>query len=85
MHRKADILLADAQYVCRINYDLSQLALDKFESRKGLWENGLKFKDRHYYRFNHTLNFIVGAADLRFEVWDNGVLYGEEVVNVEWQ
>ena len=85
MHRKADKLLADAQYVCQINNDLSQLAPDSFESRKGLWENGFKVKNGQYYRAICTVKVIVGAADLKFEMWSNDVLYGEEVLTVEWQ
>ena len=85
MHWKADMLLADAQHVCLIHFDLSQLALDSFESKKGPWKNVMKLKDRQYYRASYTIKVIVGAADLKFEVWYKGVLYGGEVVNVEWQ
>ena len=85
MHWKADMLLADAQYVCQVNNDLSQLALDSVELRKGLWENGLKVKNGQYYRATCTVKVIVGAADLKFELWVKGVLCGDGVVTVEWQ
>ena len=79
------MLPADAQHVCLINFNLSQLALDSFEPQKGPWKNVLKVKNRQYYRASYTIKVIVGAADLKFEVWYKGVLYGEEVVTVEWQ
>ena len=82
---KADLILADAQWVCLINFDLSKLGLDSFESKKGPWKNVLKLKNRQYYRASYTIKVIVGAADLKFEVWYKGVLYGEEVVTVEWR
>ena len=85
MRWKADMLLADAQYVCRINYDLSQLSLNQFQLKKGLWENGSKVKNGKYYRAKQTIKVIVDAADLRFEVWYDGVRYGDKVVTVEWQ
>ena len=85
MHRKADMLLADAQYVSRIKIDLSQQALDSFELKKQPRKSGLKSKDRQYYEAEGTVKVIVGAADLKFEVWYKGVLLDEEVVTVEWQ
>ena len=85
MRWKADMLLADAQHVCRIHWDVSQLSLDIFELRKGLWENGSKVKNGQYYRADCTVKGIVGAADLKFELWFKDVLCGDEVVTVEWQ
>ena len=79
------MLLADAQRVCQINCDSTQLALASFVSRKRPRGNGLKSKDRQYYEAACTIKVIVGAADLKFEVWYEDVLCGEEVVTVEWQ
>ena len=76
--------LADAQYVCRIHFDLTNLGLDKFEIKKSPSKNFLNLQKRKYYRAYCDTKIIIEAADLKIEVWFNGKQYGEEYVSVDW-
>lgn len=76
--------LADASYVCRINFNLTDLGLDKLEIKKGPSKGLLKLKHQKYYRATYETRVIIGAADLKIEAWFNGKQYGEEYVSVDW-
>ena len=75
---------ADANLVCHICFDLTDLGLDKLEARKG--PTGKFFKrDQKYYRATFETKFIIGAAaDLKIEVWFKGRQYNEKYVSVDW-
>ncbi len=71
----------DARHVCRITFDLTSRRLQKLEADKRF----LDFRSTKYYRADFETRFIVGAANLSFEVWFKGKKVGEENVSVRWQ
>ena len=80
----AKTLLADAEYLCRVEFDMTGLRLEDLETMKGPKKGLLKVQNRKYHRANFEIRMIIGSADLRFEVWFKGKRYGESHVSIDW-
>lgn len=69
--------------LCTIKVDMSAVGLDKFDAREAP-DSSPGFEGRPYYYAPCQLKVIIGAADLKFEVWFKGIQYGEKYIDVEW-
>lgn len=75
---------ADVEPVCTILSDLSKIDLNKMESKK-VSSKILKFKRERYYEGDYDVKVIIGATDLKFELWLQGVkCMGGNEIGVEW-
>lgn len=75
---------ADAKENCRIEADLTSLGLDQLKVEKAPSKSLLNFKVQKYYRADFETRFIVGAADLKAEIWFKGKPYGEKYISIKW-
>ncbi|KAB2099495.1 hypothetical protein AG0111_0g12408 [Alternaria gaisen] len=68
--------------ICKIESDFSSLPLSLFKLKnRHWWNSGPK-----YHRINYIVKVNLGAADVSFELWHNGVkLSKDNSIKVEWQ
>ncbi|KAF4625520.1 hypothetical protein G7Y89_g12649 [Cudoniella acicularis] len=72
---------AGAHTLCNVQSDLKEVHEKEFELKnKRFWQG------RKYYDAIFQMKFLIGPADLKFEIWFNGVKYNRshEAVKVEW-
>jgi len=43
------------------------------------------FKGQPYYEAEYDIKVIIGATDLKFELWFRNKQYGEKYLEVEWE
>ncbi|KAG9188090.1 hypothetical protein G6011_02013 [Alternaria panax] len=80
---KLPIVMNDAcSSICKIESDFSSLPLTLFKLKnRHWWNSGPK-----YHRINYVVKVNLGAADVSFELWHNGVkLSKDNSIKVEWQ
>ncbi|KAL9117809.1 MAG: hypothetical protein Q9187_005646 [Circinaria calcarea] len=71
--------LADATQLCTVKADLSKVDIQQFEHVKYHLLN--KFPGRgkqSHYTADYKIKLVIGAADLRFELWFQGMQYMED-------
>ena len=70
--------------VCTVLSDLSKIDLKKLDAKK-VSSKLLKFRRQRYYEGDYDLKVIIGATDMKFELWLQGVkcMSGNEI-GVEW-
>ncbi|KAM6538186.1 hypothetical protein FALCPG4_000069 [Fusarium falciforme] len=78
------LLKAGSKRLCRVESNLTGLKPDELvlmKKRGGCFRQGYK-----YYKCVFDVRVIVAPADLRFELWFNGVKFsrGHEPIKVEW-
>ena len=68
--------------VCTVQSNLTGVEEDRFKKCNLRWWKHKKF----HYRVEYTMKALLGAADLRFELWFDGQRFGEndEPIRVEW-
>jgi hypothetical protein len=71
----------DTRILCDISSDLSEADEKKFtEKNKNFWS--LK---KHYFRIEYSVRVLIGAADIRFELWfSDQKLSRDQSIKVEW-
>jgi hypothetical protein len=71
----------DTRVLCDISSDLSAADEKRFtEKNKNFWS--LK---KHYFRIEYSVRVLIGAADIRFELWFNDQkLSRDQSIKVEW-
>ena len=78
-------LQADVSPVCNIVSDLESVGLDKFNKKKAPRKIS-GFKSQPYYEACYKIKVIIGAADIKFELWFQGVQYmDQKYIDVEWE
>lgn len=77
--------IADATHVCKLKADLNKLSLDVFEAKRSPGKMKIPiFKGQPYYEAEYDIKVIIGATDLKFELWFRNKQYGEKYLEVEW-
>lgn len=77
-------ILDDANLVGNTEFYLSDIGLDKLKVRRCPEEIEKKYGHREYHQLKCETKIMIGAADLKFEVWCSGKRYGEERVSIDW-
>lgn len=75
-------MISACRSICKIESDFSSLPLSLFKLKnRHWWNSGPK-----YHRINYIVKVNLGAADVSFELWHNGVkLSKDNSIKVEWQ
>jgi hypothetical protein len=72
---------ASSQVQCTLESDLRHVPLTAFKKKNRHWYN----RGKVYYRASYSVHVVIGPADLRFELWMDGIRYSEGVpIRVEW-
>lgn len=76
------LTISACRSICKIESDFSSLPLSLFKLKnRHWWNSGPK-----YHRINYVVKVNLGAADVSFELWHNGVkLSKDNSIKVEWQ
>ena len=75
----------DVNLVCSINAGLNPVDLDNFAAKKTPGKIS-GFKSQPYYQARYKIKIIIGAADLKVELWFKSVQYMEEkFIGIEWE
>ncbi|KAF1851560.1 uncharacterized protein K460DRAFT_270005 [Cucurbitaria berberidis CBS 394.84] len=68
--------------LCKVESDFSSLPLSLFKLKNRHWWN----TGQKYHRINYVVKVNLGAADVVFELWHNGVkLSKDNSIKVEWE
>ena len=73
---------ADSTYLCKVNFDLSDIPQKEFHCVKGPKKS--MFKHSKYCEANVEIRITMVATDLRFQVCFNGKEYGSSHVKIDW-
>ena len=77
------IYLADAEYLCRVDFNVTDLGMAAFDVMRGPRKGCLQPREK-FYRAHFEVKMIMGATDVRFEAWNKGVKYGDNHVTIDW-
>lgn len=68
--------------ICKVESDFSSVPLSLFKLKNRHWWN----TGKKYHRINYNVKVLIGAADISFELWHEGVKVSKDnSIKVEWQ